>query len=581
MASGTIAGNTEDGIGKYRWKSGNEYEGNWQNGKQHGRGVRTWPSGSNYDGDFLHDKIHGQGVFTWANGNSYNGKFQDGKKNGPGVFTWKSGSKYDGAYKDDKRHGKCVYTFADGNQYEGEYKDDKKHGPGVFTFADGAFWDGMWHDAEPSGVGEWHFPGGLQVDGEGPVKVERDQTTAPAKWHAAADPKEQRRRVAEREPPAQLVNQRIEIDGRGACFVAAIKKVPFSSTKHQVTYDDGRTETLKLKRKANGGLTFVLLDGGAAAGLSDATIAKALATLQRAEGAGGGAGADMLLSRFAADAKMLRTGEVEEGANGIWLALGIEEGGDQCIAIQREGCTEIEREFRKGGQDDPAWMAEAGKHDGLGSDWARFEYVRTKRAKTLVQDNGAGRDDGDNSGKDLGDFMKHPHAGMLKQAHVLALRLYTSNSFPRINDPLRKGVKPHPFAATTYYIHDALRKLRSLRKGEATAGKTFWRGMSNVGVGEGFLRQGGTEMAPMSTTEDESVARGFAQVGKGANPLLLKVEAGNMYDCGADIQWLSMYPAEKEVLFPPLTYMKATHIQGAAVGTLPPDCTIITVTPRF
>jgi hypothetical protein len=325
----------------------------------------------------------------------------------------------------------------------------------------------------------------------------------------------------------------------------------------------------------------------AATGLSADTIAQALAFGQRAEGA---AGTGMLLSRFSADAKMLRTGEVEEGADGIWLALGVEEGGERCLAIQRDGCAEIEREFREGGQDDPPWMAEAGKHDGLGSDWARFEYVRKARAKMLVQRNGAARDAGGNSGKALGDFMKHPHAGKLKQAHVLALRLYTSNSYPRINDPLRQGAKPHPFAATTYFIYDALRKLRSLRRGEATAGKTFWRGMSNMGVGEGFLKQGGTEMACMSTTEDEGVARTFAKV-RGAhnvkpgdeqpNPLLLKVEAGNMYDCGADLQWLSMYPDEKEVLFPPLTYMKATHIAGAAVGSHPPDCTIITVTPRF
>jgi hypothetical protein len=68
----------------------------------------------------------------------------------------------------------------------------------------------------------------------------------------------------------------------------------------------------------------------------------------------------------------------------------------------------------------------------------------------------------------------------------------------------------------------------------------------------------------------------FAKVGKTANPLLLKVEATSLMDCGADIGWLSMYPAEKEVLFPPLTYLRPV---GEPV--LEDGCTVITVQPRF
>ena len=56
---------------------------------------------------------------------------------------------------------------------------------------------------------------------------------------------------------------------------------------------------------------------------------------------------------------------------------------------------------------------------------------------------------------------KQPDArkAKLTAAHVLALRLYTSNSYARINGPLRDGARPHPFPATTYYIHDAIAKL--------------------------------------------------------------------------------------------------------------------------
>ena len=54
------------------------------------------------------------------------------------------------------------------------------------------------------------------------------------------------------------------------------------------------------------------------------------------------------------------------------------------------------------------------------------------------------------------------------------------------------------------------------------------------------------------------------------------MEATSLVDCGADIGWLSMYPAEKEVLFPPLTYLRPV---GQPV--LEDGCTVITVQPRF
>jgi hypothetical protein len=41
----TISGDTENGFGKLRWESGNEYEGQWKGGKRHGRGVLTREDG--------------------------------------------------------------------------------------------------------------------------------------------------------------------------------------------------------------------------------------------------------------------------------------------------------------------------------------------------------------------------------------------------------------------------------------------------------------------------------------------------------------------------------------------------------
>jgi serine/threonine protein kinase len=80
---------------------------------------------------------------------------------------------------------------------------------------------------------------------------------------------QQRRRAAERVPPAELVGKRVEIDGAGAGEVLG----PFKKgtlfclgpSSHKVALDDdGSTRTLLLRRHGNGGTTFVLLDDGAA-----------------------------------------------------------------------------------------------------------------------------------------------------------------------------------------------------------------------------------------------------------------------------------------------------------------------------
>jgi hypothetical protein len=310
----------------------------------------------------------------------------------------------------------------------------------------------------------------------------------------------------------------------------------------------------------------------AAAGL--ASVKQALAWLQMpAEEAAGYAEAApcsaepcKTAAKFTAGRTMI-VGQPVTAARGIWPALGVKQGGARFVAITSDGVGEITREFTTLG-------AHCDEHDR-----ARFDYIFNQRASLLDQGSGAKRDVG-NEGMTLRDFArKGAELAGLTKAHVLALRLYTSNSYWRINNPMR-GVcteaNPHPYAATTYYIHDGIMKLRATRAGDATAVRTFWRGMSDMGVTDEFLEQGGTEMACMSTTEYLAVARAFAGVGEVANPLLLKVQSTSLMDCGADIKWLSMYPGEAEVLFPPLTYLLPIGEPVVEDG-----CTVITVQPRF
>ena len=72
------------------------------------------------------------------------------------------------------------------------------------------------------------------------------------------------------------------------------------------------------------------------------------------------------------------------------------------------------------------------------------------------------------------------------------------------------------------------------------------------------------QVAPMSTTISLAIA---AQYGKSANSLLFKIEVTNALQHGADLQWLSAFPSEGEVCFPPLTYLRPTgNMQKVRVG---------------
>jgi hypothetical protein len=54
------------------------------------------------------------GTQTWADGDQYVGEWKDGKKHGQGTYTYANGNKYVGEVKDDKRHGQGTETYADG-----------------------------------------------------------------------------------------------------------------------------------------------------------------------------------------------------------------------------------------------------------------------------------------------------------------------------------------------------------------------------------------------------------------------------------------------------------------------------------
>lgn len=173
------------------------------------------------------------------------------------------------------------------------------------------------------------------------------------------------------------------------------------------------------------------------------------------------------------------------------------------------------------------------------------------------------------------DFMKDPNvqAAEMTRPQVAALRLYTTLAYKYINTPLRdqkeyyEQCKPHPLPKTVAFIADGIKKLRAAYATRVAAGKAkpvcaVWRGMKNINMSDDFMSvdengnyKGGTELAPMSTTTDFAVA---AKYSKSDQSLLFKVTLDNFMQYGAEVTWLSAFPREEEVLYPPLTYLQPT-----------------------
>jgi hypothetical protein len=176
------------------------------------------------------------------------------------------------------------------------------------------------------------------------------------------------------------------------------------------------------------------------------------------------------------------------------------------------------------------------------------------------------RKNADGTGMRLADFVAHPNAKKCKlnEAHVAALRLYTTMAFRTINNGLRDQERfqaglPHALPVTVAFIKEALGKLRAVAGSsrEANTEVALYRGMAGMRVNENFLQQGkgGTELAPMSTTSSLKIAM---QYSASQNALLLRLRTSNFMVRGPDISFLSAFPAEQEFLFPPLTYLAPT-----------------------
>ena len=62
--------------------------------------------------------------------------------------------------------------------------------------------------------------------------------------------------------------------------------------------------------------------------------------------------------------------------------------------------------------------------------------------------------------------------------------------------------------------------------------------------------------------------------------MILRIKTSSFFERGVGVKWLSAFPAEEEILFPPLTHMEATGaLEKFTLKEL--AWTIVTVKPRL
>lgn len=153
-----------------QYADGSTYDGEYKDGKRHGRGKMVFKDGSKYDGDWKADNFEGQGEFTWPSGAVYNGSFKNGQREGEGSYKYKDLADFAGMCSNDLIHGSGAFTWKDGRRYEGEWVNGSENGMGFCVYPDcsgndqgkgslvisvGGKYKGMWQNGKRHGKGTY------------------------------------------------------------------------------------------------------------------------------------------------------------------------------------------------------------------------------------------------------------------------------------------------------------------------------------------------------------------------------------------------------------------------------------------
>mmetsp|Transcript_38330 Transcript_38330/g.120666 ORF Transcript_38330/g.120666 Transcript_38330/m.120666 type:complete len:1644 (-) Transcript_38330:81-5012(-) len=167
--------------------------------------------------------------------------------------------------------------------------------------------------------------------------------------------------------------------------------------------------------------------------------------------------------------------------------------------------------------------------------------------------------------RSMEDLMKEHvvQSANLLPEEVLALQLYSGPMFRKYNTVLRKfpetevkALKSNNYVTTIFCVVSGIIKLS--RVSELSESRLVFRGLKDLSLPQEFFTEdeygvrGGIEFAMMSTTRDKSVALQYVGTGTAT---VFEIVYGAV-DRGASIGFLSQYPDEDEILFPPLSFLE-------------------------
>jgi len=161
-----IDGNCSNGYGTCLFSNGAKYQGEFRDGKLHGKGIFYYTDGNKYIGDWADQMRSGKGRMIYANGDEYFGAFQNNRIQGYGTMKYANGNRYEGDWQNDRPSGEGVFTFADGSRYEGEFANGVFHGQGTFIYANGKKFVGLWQNGKRHGNGTMYTAEGQAIGGQ-------------------------------------------------------------------------------------------------------------------------------------------------------------------------------------------------------------------------------------------------------------------------------------------------------------------------------------------------------------------------------------------------------------------------------
>lgn len=129
--------------------------------------------------------------------------------------------------------------------------------------------------------------------------------------------------------------------------------------------------------------------------------------------------------------------------------------------------------------------------------------------------------------------------------------------------------------------------LSQLKKRPLLKQLVLWRGLKNMRITEDFLRHGGSELAPCSTSTDLQMAVRYAKdwrtgmLKRSEKALIFRVLVDGFMQQGPHLSFLSAFPHEKEALYPPLTFFKPVRKEAKKLTYNGTEFSIVDVKPTF